>query len=68
MHVGRVFFAVELGHQEVDLDTVLGERRGQTVQSVMSAIGASNSDVVSYGEEKPVSEEFWQNRRVELLY
>ena len=58
--------ADERGSREYNLS--LGERRSQTVQSVMSAIGASNSDVVSYGEEKPVSEEFWQNRRVELLY
>jgi peptidoglycan-associated lipoprotein len=58
--------ADERGSREYNLS--LGERRGQTVQSVMSAIGASNSEVVSYGEEKPISEEFWQNRRVELLY
>ena len=58
--------ADERGSREYNLS--LGERRGQTVQSVMSAIGASNSDVVSYGEEKPISGELWQNRRVELLY
>ncbi len=58
--------ADERGSREYNLS--LGERRGQTVQDVMSAIGASNSDVVSYGEEKPVSAEHWQNRRVELLY
>lgn len=58
--------ADERGSREYNL--ALGERRGQAVQSVMSALGASNSDVVSYGEEKPVSQEFWQNRRVELLY
>ena len=58
--------ADERGSREYNLS--LGERRGQAVQSVMSAIGASNSDVVSYGEEKPLSGELWQNRRVELLY
>ena len=58
--------ADERGTREYNL--ALGERRGQTVQSVMSALGASNSDVVSYGEEKPISGELWQNRRVELLY
>lgn len=58
--------ADERGTREYNL--ALGERRGQTVQLVLSTLGASNSDVVSYGEENPISEEYWQNRRVELLY
>ena len=58
--------ADERGTREYNL--ALGERRGQVIQAIMSALAASNSDVVSYGEEKPVSDELWQNRRVELLY
>jgi len=65
--------ADERGTREYNLG--LGERRGNSVTGVLSAGGASGSqlNVVSYGEERPVcrvSNEdcWWQNRRVEIVY
>ena len=65
--------ADERGTREYNLG--LGERRGNSVSSALSAAGASTSqlNVVSYGEERPVcrehGEECWQkNRRVEIVY
>lgn len=53
----------------------LGERRGNAVNSALQAAGGSASqlEVVSYGEERPVctesSDSCWaQNRRVEIVY
>ena len=53
----------------------LGERRGNAVQSAVRGGGASASqmNVVSYGEERPVctesNEDCWsKNRRVEIVY
>ena len=63
----------ERGSREYNLG--LGERRGNAVQSALSAAGASSSqlNVVSYGEERPVcrqhDEACWsKNRRVEIVY
>ena len=63
--------ADERGTREYNLG--LGERRGNAVNGLLAAGGASGgqSDVVSYGEERPTcresSESCWQqNRRVEL--
>ena len=63
----------ERGSREYNLG--LGERRGNAVQSALSAAGASSSqqNVVSYGEERPMdrghSESAWgKNRRVEIVY
>ena len=63
--------ADERGSREYNLG--LGERRGNSVNGLLAAGGASGgqSDVVSYGEERPTcresSESCWQkNRRVEL--
>ena len=63
----------ERGSREYNLG--LGERRGNAVQSALSAAGASSSqlNVVSYGEERPVcrqhDESCWsKNRRVEIIY
>src|SRR5579862_585083 len=49
--------ADERGSREYNLG--LGERRGNAVQSALSAAGASSSqlNVVSYGEERPVCRE-----------
>jgi peptidoglycan-associated lipoprotein len=65
--------ADERGTREYNL--ALAERRGNALTGVMSAGGASGSqlNVVSYGEERPVcrvSDEdcWWQNRRVEIVY
>lgn len=65
--------ADERGSREYNLG--LGERRGNAVQSALSAAGASSSqlNVVSYGEERPVcrehNESCWaKNRRVEIVY
>ena len=65
--------ADERGSREYNLG--LGERRGNAVQSALSAAGASSSQltVVSYGEERPVcrqhEESCWsKNRRVEIIY
>jgi peptidoglycan-associated lipoprotein len=65
--------ADERGSREYNLG--LGERRGNAVQSALSAAGASSSqlEVVSYGEERPVCREHdescWsKNRRVEIVY
>jgi len=65
--------ADERGTREYNLG--LGERRGNSVTGVLSAGGATGSqlNVVSYGEERPVcrvSDEdcWWQNRRVEIVY
>ncbi len=65
--------ADERGSREYNLG--LGERRGNAVQSALSAAGASSSqlNVVSYGEERPVcrqhEESCWsKNRRVEIIY
>ena len=65
--------ADERGSREYNLG--LGERRGNAVSSALQANGASASqlEVVSYGEERPVctssSEDCWaRNRRVELNY
>lgn len=58
-----------------DYNLALGERRGQAVAQLMSAVGAGNSTVqtISYGEERPANtahnEAAWQqNRRVEIAY
>jgi peptidoglycan-associated lipoprotein len=63
----------ERGSREYNLG--LGERRGNAVQSALTAAGASSSqlNVVSYGEERPVcrqhDEACWsKNRRVEIIY
>jgi len=63
----------ERGSREYNLG--LGERRGNAVQSALSAAGSSSSqlNVVSYGEERPVcrqhDESCWsKNRRVEIIY
>lgn len=63
----------ERGSREYNLG--LGERRGNAVQSAVSAAGASFNqlNVVSYGEERPVCKEHdescWsKNRRVEIIY
>ena len=65
--------ADERGSREYNLG--LGERRGNAVQSALSAAGGSSSqlNVVSYGEERPVcrqhDESCWsKNRRVEIIY
>ena len=65
--------ADERGTREYNLG--LGERRGNAVSSAVGAAGASASqlNVVSYGEERPVckehGEDCWQkNRRVEIVY
>jgi peptidoglycan-associated lipoprotein len=65
--------ADERGSREYNLG--LGERRGNAVQSAVSAAGASSAqlNVVSYGEERPVcrqhDESCWsKNRRVEIVY
>jgi len=65
--------ADERGTREYNLG--LGERRGNGVGRAMSAGGASGgqSEVVSYGEERPVmtcsDDGCWsQNRRVEIVY
>ena len=65
--------ADERGTREYNLG--LGERRGNSVNGLLSAGGATGSqlDIVSYGEERPVcrvSNEdcWWQNRRVEIVY
>jgi len=65
--------ADERGTREYNLG--LGERRGNSVNGLLSAGGARGDqlDVVSYGEERPVcrvSNEdcWWQNRRVEIVY
>ena len=65
--------ADERGSREYNLG--LGERRGNSVLDLMLAEGASASqvEVVSYGEERPVcrqsSESCWErNRRVEIVY
>jgi len=57
-----------------DYNLALGERRAQTVSSLMSAIdGSSRIQTISYGEERPANsahiEGAWQeNRRVEIKY
>ncbi|MER3546590.1 MAG: peptidoglycan-associated lipoprotein Pal [Rhodanobacteraceae bacterium] len=63
----------ERGTREYNLG--LGERRGNSVQSALEADGAQASqiNVVSYGEERPVcrehNEDCWsKNRRVEIVY
>jgi len=65
--------ADERGTREYNLG--LGERRGNAVSSAVGAAGASASqlNVVSYGEERPVCKEHgepcWgKNRRVEIVY
>ncbi|MEO7012890.1 MAG: peptidoglycan-associated lipoprotein Pal [Dokdonella sp.] len=65
--------ADERGTREYNLG--LGERRGNAVQSAVTAAGASMGQltVVSYGEERPVDrghdEAAWaKNRRVEIVY
>jgi peptidoglycan-associated lipoprotein len=65
--------ADERGTREYNLG--LGERRGNSVSSALGSAGASASqlNVVSYGEERPVckehGEDCWQkNRRVEIVY
>ncbi len=65
--------ADERGTREYNLG--LGERRGNAVDALMAAQGASSNQltVVSYGEERPVcrvsDEECWSlNRRVEIVY
>jgi len=63
----------ERGTREYNL--ALGERRAQSVERVMRALGVGSDRVkiVSYGEEKPVAnghdEAAWRlNRRVEIVY
>lgn len=56
----------ERGTREYNL--ALGERRAQAVRDIMGALGAQVNNVLSYGEEKPISAEFWENRRVEIVY
>ena len=63
----------ERGTREYNL--ALGERRAQTVERVMRALGVAGNRIstASYGEEKPVAaghdESAWrQNRRVEISY
>lgn len=65
--------ADERGSREYNL--ALGERRGKSVASLLTAQGASANqvDVVSYGEERPAAlcgnNSCWsQNRRVEIVY
>lgn len=65
--------ADERGTREYNM--ALGERRAKAVVSFLTANGAAGAqlEVVSYGEEKPVSdgheEGSWaQNRRAELVY
>ena len=65
--------ADERGTREYNL--ALGERRGQSVERVMRALGVGSDrvKVVSFGEEKPVAkgsdEAAWdKNRRVEIVY
>jgi peptidoglycan-associated lipoprotein len=65
--------ADERGTREYNL--ALGERRAQSVERVMRALGVGSDrvKVISYGEEKPVAkgsdESAWRlNRRVEILY
>ena len=65
--------ADERGTREYNLG--LGERRGNAISGLVSAGGASGSqlDVVTYGEERPVcrvsaEDCWWQNRRVEIVY
>ncbi|HET7300280.1 MAG TPA: peptidoglycan-associated lipoprotein Pal [Oleiagrimonas sp.] len=63
----------ERGSREYNLG--LGERRGNAVEAALEANGASASqiEVVSYGEERPVcrqhNESCWsKNRRVNIVY
>lgn len=63
----------ERGTREYNM--ALGERRAKTVAAFLQSngAGANQLEVVSYGEEKPLStddsEEAWaQNRRAELTY
>ncbi len=63
----------ERGSREYNLG--LGERRGNSVDDLLSASGARSNqlEVVSYGEERPVcresNEDCWQrNRRTEIVY
>ncbi len=63
----------ERGTREYNLG--LGERRAQSVEKVMRAlgVGANRVKVISYGEEKPANtghdEAAWaKNRRVEIMY
>ena len=65
--------ADERGSREYNLG--LGERRGNSVQDLLSAnnVPSRQVEVVSYGEERPVcresNEDCWQrNRRVEIVY
>jgi len=65
--------ADERGTREYNL--ALGERRGNSVLSMMEALGVDGSRIqtVSLGEERPVAlghdEDAWQlNRRVEIIY
>ncbi|MBI5611478.1 MAG: peptidoglycan-associated lipoprotein Pal [Gammaproteobacteria bacterium] len=65
--------ADERGTREYNL--ALGERRAQSVERVMRAlgVGSDRAKVVSFGEEKPVAnghdESAWRlNRRVEIMY
>jgi peptidoglycan-associated lipoprotein len=65
--------ADERGSREYNMG--LGERRGNAVQSAVQGSGGSASqlNVVSYGEERPVctesNEDCWaKNRRVEIVY
>jgi peptidoglycan-associated lipoprotein len=65
--------ADERGSREYNMG--LGERRGNAVQAAVRGGGASASqmNVVSYGEERPVctesNEDCWsKNRRVEIVY
>ncbi len=65
--------ADERGSREYNL--ALGERRGNSVNGLLSAQGARGSqvNVVSYGEERPIcretSDSCWgRNRRVEIVY
>lgn len=56
----------ERGTREYNIS--LGEGRGDSVANIMRALGVAQADVVSYGEESPISAEYWENRRVEISY
>lgn len=61
--------ADERGTREYNM--ALGERRGNAVSRylVVQGVSADSIEVISFGEERPVSERFWaENRRVEIRY
>lgn len=60
--------ADERGTREYNLG--LGESRSKQVSTYLQikGVSASQIDVVSYGEEKPASDDYADNRRVEIVY